>query len=173
MIDGREQPRGLGARRDVAGVLVFDADHQARVSALRRRARAAPTRRDRSTRRDRPCASTKTRGRSGRQFARQSRTRGARALADRRTRTRSRTCPAECAGRPAAHPAACISAPARRSTARACRALRPSLAHVVDLGVGEIDDVLADDDAQLGERHPEIGHRVERAIEVCRARTRR
>ena len=36
----------------------------------------------------------------------------------------------------------------------------------VDLGVGMVDDVLAVDDPQLGERHAEIGHRAKRAIEV-------
>ena len=45
--------------------------------------------------------------------------------------------------------------------------------HRIDLGVGVVDDVLAVDDPQLGERHAELGHRPERAIEICQARTRR
>ncbi len=39
-------------------------------------------------------------------------------------------------------------------------------AHLVYFGVAVIDDVPAVDDAKLGERHAEPGHRRQRAIEI-------
>ena len=61
----------------------------------------------------------------------------------------------------------------RRDRQHAHAARLDPRAHVVYLGVGVIDDVLAVDDAQLGERHAEIGHRRRARGRGCQARTRR
>ena len=54
----------------------------------------------------------------------------------------------------------------RRDRQHAHAARLDPRAHAVDLGVAVVDDVLAVDDSQLGERHAEIGHRPERAVEA-------